>query len=269
MYNQLVSICLFRGGSERAFAPDREWQIMGSRYQIPYQYMLPYGKGPTPNVPKFFVIACVHFAIMHQFQTPTLEVNHMPGKYKFSRWFGPPFALLCLVWLRQHNLSLNKTVPSDHPVWNFDYAGGVSLADVFRGLLLRIELINWLDPLRLTPGSLLRQDIFAWPTLVELRAGWQNLGGVRLVACLNVRQTGFPQLTEEELKELFAGPYLLYLAPSYLTSMRGATARNMPYVNLQTYHNNHSTIPDLRGFVFDQMLPPGQLEQYLVRVQLP
>ena len=54
---------------------------MGNRYQIPYQYLLPYGRPPTPQVPKYFVIASAHFAIMHQFAIPTYEVEHMPGKY--------------------------------------------------------------------------------------------------------------------------------------------------------------------------------------------
>ena len=134
---------------------------------------------------------------------------------------------------------------------------------MFRGLLLRIELINWLDPLRTGHRlGLLRADIFAWPTVAELRAGWQNLGGVRLVNCLNPLQTGFPQLSEEELKEAFGGRYLLYLAPSYLTSMRAAVARNMPYLNLQAWHANHSAANgNLPGFVFDKMLPPTNWHQ--------
>ena len=138
------------------------------------------------------------------------------------------------------------------------FAGGVSLADVFRGLLTRIELINWLDPLRTGyPSPFHRHDIFAWPTGVELQQAWGNIGGLRLVNCLDPRQTGFPQLTEPELMEMFAGPYLLNLAPSYLTSIRADIAKNMPYMNLVAWHNNHSMANnDLPGFVFDQMIPP-------------
>ena len=39
-----------------------------------------YGQQPTPEVPKYHVLASVHFAIQHQFATPTYEVNDMPGK---------------------------------------------------------------------------------------------------------------------------------------------------------------------------------------------
>ena len=53
---------------------------MGSRYQITYQYLEKYNKPPTPDVPKYNVLASVHFAIMHQFATPTYEINEMPGK---------------------------------------------------------------------------------------------------------------------------------------------------------------------------------------------
>ena len=52
---------------------------MGSRNLIPYQYLERYGKQPTPDVPKFHGIALVHFSIMHQFATPTVEVDEMPG----------------------------------------------------------------------------------------------------------------------------------------------------------------------------------------------
>ena len=52
---------------------------MGTRYQIPYQYLEKYNKQPTPDIPKYNILAAVHFAIMHQFATPTNEVDCMPG----------------------------------------------------------------------------------------------------------------------------------------------------------------------------------------------
>ena len=138
------------------------------------------------------------------------------------------------------------------------FAGGVSLADVFRGLLLRLPHPNWLDPLRTgEPSPFNRPNLFAHPTALQLRQGWQNIGGVRLVNCMNIQQTGFPQLSEQELKEAFGGPYLFNIAPSYLTSMRANVARNMAYVNLQAWHASHSQMNNfLPGWVFDQMLPP-------------
>ena len=116
-----------------------------------------------------------------------------------------------------------------------------------------------MDPLRTGfPSPFLRPDIFAWPNRVELRQGWRGLGGVRLVNLMNVQQTGFPQLSLQELQEMCGGPYLLSLAPSYLTSMRANTARNMPYLNLQAWHANHSMVnAHLPAFLFDQMLPPA------------
>ena len=84
--------------------------------------------------------------------------------------------------------------------------GGVSLADVYRGLLLRINLLNWLDPLRTgSPSPFMRVDLFARPTVRELRQGWQNNGGVRLLNIMNPQATGFPPLTIQELKELCGG----------------------------------------------------------------
>ena len=138
-------------------------------------------------------------------------------------------------------------------------SAGVSLSDVYSGLVNRIELINWLDPCRTGhPSPFIRPDIFAWPNARELIDGWQNIDGVRLVNCLNLAQTGFPLLSMSELKELFGGPYLLKLSPSYITSMRAETARNLPYVDIPTWHANHRALPaNLNGFVFDQMIPPN------------
>lgn len=82
------------------------------------------------------------------------------------------------------------------------------------------------------------------------------MGGVRLVNCMNPNQTGFPQLSRQELKEIFGGPYLLNLAPSYLTTYRARLARTMPYLNIQAWHANHSQLAQLPGFVFDQQMPP-------------
>ena len=84
-----------------------------------------------------------------------------------------------------------------------------------------------------------RPDIFARPTARELRLGLAgNVGGVRLVNCLNPAQTGFPQLTDDDLKELCGGPYLFKLAKSYLTKYRVNVVQNQPYINLQQYHNS-------------------------------
>ena len=129
---------------------------------------------------------------------------------------------------------------------------------MYRGGLARISEINWLDPLRTgSPGPFHRPDIFARPTAAELALGWANMGGVRIVNCLNPAQTGFPSISLEEIKELCGGPYLLKLAKSYLTSYRVRVVQNQPYVNLLQYHNDRRQ-PNLHmlGYIFDQQLPP-------------
>ena len=136
--------------------------------------------------------------------------------------------------------------------------GGVSLTQVYEGLLLRLPLENWLDPIRTgQPSPFNVANLFAHPTALQIRHGWQNLGGIRLVNVMNPQATGFPRLTRQEIKEVSGGPYLFNLAPSYLTSMRANIARTLPYINLQGWHQSHSQ-PNayLPGWVFDQMLPP-------------
>ena len=135
----------------------------------------------------------------------------------------------------------------------------VSLAEIYRGGLQRIELLNWLDPMRTgSPSPFHRSNIFANPTVAELRMGWQNAGGVRIVNCLNPVQTDFPHLTLPDLLELGAGPYLVKLARSYLTAYRVKVAQRLPYVNIDTYHSDRSQ-PNLYmyGFTFDQQAPPA------------
>ena len=153
------------------------------------------------------------------------------------------------------NINIQVIEPRSH---NNFLSGGISLKDVYEGLVQRISLENWLDPLRTgDPSPFHRRDLFARPTIPELRLGWLNQGGVRLVNCMNPQQTGFPSLSIEELKAVCGGPYLVNLAPSYLTSMRASIARNLPYVNLQAWHASHSQPNNhLPGWVFDQMLPP-------------
>ena len=130
---------------------------------------------------------------------------------------------------------------------------------MYRGGLDRIEKLNWLDPLRTgTPSPFHRTDIFAPPTVAELRLGWLNMGGVRLVNCLNPLQTDFPRLSISDLKELGGGPYLLKLARSYLTAYRVQVAQRLPYVNLNRYHTDRRQPNQyMYGFVFDQQAAPN------------
>ena len=115
----------------------------------------------------------------------------------------------------------------------------VSLVQIYQGGLARIPEKNWLDSMVVgSPGPLLRPDPFARPTAIEIRRGLGgNIGGVRLVNCLNVGQTEFPRMTLEAMKELGGGPYLLKLAISYLTNYRVNVIQNQPYINLPNFHH--------------------------------
>ena len=77
----------------------------------------------------------------------------------------------------------------------------------------RLGYINWLDPLRTScangDSSFLRNDIFQRPTLAELRAGWLNMGGTRIVNCFLNQQTAFPQLTHSELGKIANPVYFI------------------------------------------------------------
>lgn len=140
-----------------------------------------------------------------------------------------------------------------------DMPFGISLAAVYRGGNLRITLLNWLDPLRTgLPSPFHRLDLFAFPTVHELRQGWAgNIGGVRLVNVLDPNMTGFPALDEQEMNEFCGGPYLVHKARAYLTSYRVKAADRLAYVNLANYHFERSRANQhMLGYVFDQLLPP-------------
>ena len=203
-----------RGNSERGFAADWQYQILGSRYQIPRQYMEPYGKNPTPQLPMIHILIAAHFAIHDEFGTPSVEVANLPD--------------------------------------------GTSLADVYRGGLERIELINWLDPLRTgLPSPFHRANIFATPTARELRQGLGIPGGIRPINVLNTAQSGFPRLSVQEMNEFCGGPYLTDLARSYLTSYRVREANRLNYIDLATHHGERSRDNQfMLGYVFDQQVAP-------------
>ena len=79
-----------------------------------------------------------------------------------------------------------------------------------------------------------------------------------MVNCLNTNQTGFPQLTLNELKELSGGPYTVNLAPSYLSSYRVRQADTLAYINLATYHQQRTqALVNMPGWVFDQQAVPN------------
>ena len=137
----------------------------------------------------------------------------------------------------------------------------VSHADIGRQMIERLELVNWLDPLRSgNPSPFIRPNLFSKPTQLELRQAFRhpNQGGVRMVNCLDPTQTHFPQMTLPELNEFCAGPYVADLAPSYVSSFRHKELeRNQAYLNLANYHQDRSQLSqNIPGWMFDQVLPP-------------
>jgi hypothetical protein len=142
----------------------------------------------------------------------------------------------------------------------YELPQNVSHADIGRQMLERLELLNWLDPLRTgAPSPFNRQNIFSKPTLLELRQGFrQQNQGVMMVNCLDPNQTHFPRLSTAELNEFCAGSYLAGLAPSYVSSYRHKELeRNQAYLNLATYHQNRSQLSQtIDGWMFDQVQPP-------------
>ena len=144
----------------------------------------------------------------------------------------------------------------------YELPPNVSHADIGRQMLDRLELKNWLDPLRTgLPSPFSRPNLFSKPTQVELRHGLllPQGQGVRMVNCLDPNVTYFPQLSLPELNEFCAGPYVADLAPSYVTSYRyKELERNQQaYLNLATYNQDRAQLSqNIDGWMFDQILPP-------------
>ena len=144
----------------------------------------------------------------------------------------------------------------------YELPPNVSHADIGRQMLDRLELKNWLDPLRTgLPSPFSRPNLFSKPTQVELRHGLllPQGQGVRMVNCLDPNVTHFPQLSLPELNEFCAGPYVADLAPSYVTSYRyKELERNQQaYLNLATYNQDRAQLSqNIDGWMFDQIFPP-------------
>ena len=158
-----------RGPVEWEFGSDWAWMGSGSRKQIPQQLVRPYGKQPTPGIPKIMVTNYVLTELRYHFRKPHEETFPLPG--------------------------------------------GISYSDIARTMIARLPLINWLEPLHTgLPSPFGHQNIFARPTIPELRQGLQMRGGVKLIDCLDPVVTEFPNLTLEDLNVLGGGPYQARLA---------------------------------------------------------
>ena len=67
-----------RAPAEWAFGRVWQHQITACRSSAPQQYLLPYGKPPTPQIPLLSVIQYVHSALMYEVATPHREVYSLP-----------------------------------------------------------------------------------------------------------------------------------------------------------------------------------------------
>ena len=76
-----------QANSTRAFCTGHRWPVelsngrdwgtckmSGSRGEIPQQLLEPYGKPPTPQVPKIYVVNAVHHQLVADYGTPVHEV---------------------------------------------------------------------------------------------------------------------------------------------------------------------------------------------------
>ena len=58
-----INCTAHRGSIERSFAEDYHTKIISGRNPVPHQYLEPYGKAPTPHVPRIYVLLLVNMAI--------------------------------------------------------------------------------------------------------------------------------------------------------------------------------------------------------------
>ena len=142
----------------------------------------------------------------------------------------------------------------------YSLPAGLSHAALGRNMLQRHSLYNWLDPLRTgCPSPFKLSDVFVRPTLAELRLGLLNPGDVRMVDCIDANVTDFPRLTIEDLHEITTSPYLVSLAPSYVSSYRYKELEQTGhYLNLQQFHADRSQLSlSISGWMFDQLQMPN------------
>ena len=52
--------------------------MTGGRDEIPQQLMEPYGKQPTPQVSKIFIVNAAHHQFVYDFATPVSETYRLP-----------------------------------------------------------------------------------------------------------------------------------------------------------------------------------------------
>ena len=80
-----------------------------------------------------------------------------------------------------------------------------------------------------------------------------------MVDCIDANVTDFPRLTIEDLHEITTSPYLVSLAPSYVSSYRYKELEQTGhYLNLQQFHADRSQLSlSISGWMFDQLQMPN------------
>jgi len=70
--------------AEANFSRDWANKMTGGREEIPQQLLDSYGKPPTPQVPRIFVVNSVHQQIVHDFATPMSESYELPNGVTYA-----------------------------------------------------------------------------------------------------------------------------------------------------------------------------------------
>ena len=156
--------------------------------------------------------------------------------------------------LLQNHLALSHQFKKPHSPM-FELPPGITRKNIGEMLIGRLELHNFLDPLRTNLGWL-RNDIFG-RTLQAERV--RNGGVVREGNAMDRRFTQFPIISSAMINEMGGGSYQASLTRQYTTAFRRTevTQQAGPWVDIDTFHQlREQPLQDLPCSTFDQVQPP-------------
>jgi hypothetical protein len=156
--------------------------------------------------------------------------------------------------LIQNYLALSHEFKTPHTP-RLNLPPGVSRSNIGQMIIARLELHNFLDPLRMNLGWT-RNNIFSPVGQMERVV----LGGVVHEGnAMDRRFTRFPAVSYSMINEMGGGSYQADLARQYTTAFRAREViqQATQWVDIDTFHQlREQGLQDLPCSFFDQVLPP-------------
>ena len=175
------------------------WEILGCRSAIDAHYLDPYGRGPTPNVPKISPILQAHFDIQWRFQQPAIERCPIPpglsvrilaeitvARSDMENWLDPLVTGLPSGFARDDLFQKPTQVQLMQAMVRGSF-GQVRFVDIFNHQLTGFPDIPFINLYEMAGGEYLVNLIFKYVTSLHVKACDRNIQYLNLAHYMQIR----------------------------------------------------------------------------------